>query len=39
MAEVVESGGTLDPDILYRSLPYLIDPEWTMGHDFTVGTR
>jgi len=36
MAEVVESGGTLDPDILYRSLPYLIDPEWTQGHDFTV---
>ena len=36
MAEVVESGGTLEPDILYRSLPYLIDPEWTMGHEFTV---
>ncbi|HEX6582821.1 MAG TPA: SCP2 sterol-binding domain-containing protein [Thermoleophilaceae bacterium] len=36
MAEVVESGGTLEPDILYRSLPYLIDPEWTAGHDFTV---
>ena len=31
MAEVVESGGTLEPDILYRSLPYLIDPEWTIG--------
>src|SRR5215210_1383008 len=37
LAEVVESGGTLDPDILYPSLPYLIDPEWTRGHDFTVG--
>jgi ribonucleoside-diphosphate reductase beta chain len=36
MAEVAEAGGTLDPDILYRSLPYLIDPEWTTGHDFTV---
>ena len=36
MAEVVESGGTLDPDVLYRTLPYLIDPEWTMGHDYTV---
>ena len=36
LAEVVESGGTLDPDILYCSLPYLIDPEWTQGHDFTV---
>ena len=36
MAAVVENGGTLDPDVLYRSLPYLIDPEWTRGHDFTV---
>jgi ribonucleoside-diphosphate reductase beta chain len=36
MAEVVESGGTLEPDILYRSLPYLIDPDWTNGHDFTA---
>jgi ribonucleoside-diphosphate reductase beta chain len=36
MAEVVEAGGTLDPDILYRSLPYLIDPDWTKGHAFTV---
>jgi hypothetical protein len=37
MADVVEAGGTLDPDVLYRSLPYLIDPEWTSGHSFTVG--
>jgi ribonucleoside-diphosphate reductase beta chain len=36
MADVVEAGGTLEPDILYRSLPYLVDPEWTTGHDFTV---
>jgi ribonucleoside-diphosphate reductase beta chain len=36
MADVVEAGGTLDPDILYRSLPYLIDPDWTRGHAFTV---
>jgi ribonucleoside-diphosphate reductase beta chain len=36
MADVVEAGGTLDPDILYRSLPYMVDPEWTTGHDFTV---
>ena len=36
MAEVVESGGTLEPDILYRSLPYLIDRDWTAGHDYTV---
>jgi ribonucleoside-diphosphate reductase beta chain len=36
MAEVVEAGGKLDPDILYLSLPYLIDPDWTTGHAFTV---
>src|SRR4051794_18575798 len=31
MAEVVEAGGTLDPDTLYRSLPYMVEPEWTRG--------
>ena len=36
MADVVEAGGTLDPDILYRSLPYMVEPEWTRGHEFTV---
>jgi ribonucleoside-diphosphate reductase beta chain len=36
LADVVEAGGTLDPDVLYRSLPYLIDPEWTKGHEFVV---
>jgi ribonucleoside-diphosphate reductase beta chain len=36
MAEVVESGGTLEPDILYRTLPYMVDPAWTKGSDFTV---
>ncbi len=36
LADVVEAGGKLDPDVLYRSLPYLIDPEWTKGHNFTV---
>jgi ribonucleoside-diphosphate reductase beta chain len=36
MADVVEAGGTLDPDTLYRTLPYMVDPEWTTGHDFTV---
>ena len=33
MADVVEAGGTLDPDVLYRSLPYLVEPEWTKGHE------
>jgi ribonucleoside-diphosphate reductase beta chain len=34
--EVVANGGRLDPDIMYRSLPYLIDPDWTRGHRFTI---
>ncbi len=34
--EVVEAGGTLDVDALFRSLPYAIDPEWTRGHAFVV---
>src|ERR687895_1235854 len=25
--DVVRSGGSLDPDILYRALPYLVEPE------------
>jgi ribonucleoside-diphosphate reductase beta chain len=36
LGHVVDAGGTLDPDVLYRSLPYLIDPVWTQGHDFLV---
>jgi ribonucleoside-diphosphate reductase beta chain len=36
LAEVVDAGGKLDPDVLYRSLPYLVDPQWTKGHNFTV---
>ena len=36
LAAVVENGGTLDPDLLYRALPYMVDPEWTKGHDFAV---
>ena len=34
--EVVRAGGRLEPDLLYRALPYLIDPEWTKGHRFAV---
>jgi ribonucleoside-diphosphate reductase beta chain len=36
LGDVVRTGGTLDPDVLFRSLPYLVEPEWTSGHDFTV---
>ena len=36
IADVVDAGGKLDPDVLYRSLPYLVDANWTKGHAFTV---
>ena len=36
VTDLVKSGAQVDPDVLYRSLPYLIDPAWTKGHSFTV---
>ncbi len=36
MSDAAGSGSELEPDVLYRSLPYLVDPAWTSGHDFTV---
>ena len=43
MGAVAAGGGDIDPDLLYRSLPYLIDPEWTRGHShllrYEIGGR
>ena len=36
LEDVVRAGGRIDPDVLYRSLPHLIEPEWTKGHRFTL---
>ena len=36
LADVIANGGEIDPDLLYRSLPYLIDPEWTRGHAYLL---
>jgi ribonucleoside-diphosphate reductase beta chain len=36
MGDVARAGGRVDPDLVYRALPYLVDPEWTRGHRFTV---
>jgi putative sterol carrier protein len=36
LAEVIAQGGDVDPDLLYRSLPYLIDPEWTRGYAYLL---
>jgi ribonucleoside-diphosphate reductase beta chain len=30
------AGAPLDADAIFRALPYLVDPEWTRGHRFTV---
>jgi ribonucleoside-diphosphate reductase beta chain len=36
LAEVLRGGADVEPDALYRALEYLIDPEWTRGHKFTI---
>ena len=36
LGDVVKHGGKLEPDVLYRALPYLVEPGWTRGHSFTV---
>ncbi|HEX4718588.1 MAG TPA: SCP2 sterol-binding domain-containing protein [Thermoleophilaceae bacterium] len=36
LAQILSAGAEIDPDLLYRSLEYLIDPAWTKGHRFTV---
>ena len=35
--ELAKLGLPVDADLLYRSLPYAIDPEWTRGHSFRIG--
>jgi ribonucleoside-diphosphate reductase beta chain len=34
--ELARLGQRVDPDLIFRSLPYAIEPEWTRGHRFTV---
>ena len=36
MADALAGGATLDADAVYRSLAYMVDPEWTRGHSFTI---
>ncbi len=35
--ELAKLGLPVEADLLYRSLAYAIDPEWTRGHSFKVG--
>lgn len=34
--ELVRLGLPIDPDLLYRSLAYGLEPEWTRGHRFAI---
>jgi ribonucleoside-diphosphate reductase beta chain len=36
LAEALAAGAELDVDATFRSLPYMVDPEWTRGHAFNV---
>src|SRR2546423_8056534 len=36
LADALAAGAELDADAVYRSLEYLIDPEWTRGHRFVL---
>ncbi len=35
--ELAKAGLPVDADLIYRSLPYAIEPEWTRGHSFRIG--
>jgi ribonucleoside-diphosphate reductase beta chain len=37
LADALRAGAELDTDAVFRSLPYLIEPEWTRGHSFVIG--
>ena len=34
--ELARLGAAVDPDLLFRSLAYAVDPAWTRGHRFAV---
>jgi ribonucleoside-diphosphate reductase beta chain len=36
MRDMTRAGVEPDPDLLYRALPYALDPEWTAGHRFSL---
>jgi hypothetical protein len=39
LAQAVRAGARLEPALVYRALPFAIDPEWTRGHRFTVAQQ
>ncbi len=36
MRDIARAGIDPDPDLVYRAIPYAIDPEWTRGHEFML---
>jgi ribonucleoside-diphosphate reductase beta chain len=36
MRDIARAGVEPDPDLVYRALPYGIDPSWTEGHRFCI---
>jgi ribonucleoside-diphosphate reductase beta chain len=36
LAGKLHLGADAGPELLYRSLPYLVDPEWTRGHSYLL---
>ena len=39
LSEAVKAGARLEPGLVYRALPFAIEPEWTKGHRFTVAQQ
>jgi ribonucleoside-diphosphate reductase beta chain len=36
MREIARAGVSVDPDLVFRAMPYVIEPAWTKGHRFAV---
>jgi hypothetical protein len=39
LADAIRAGARLEPALVYCALPFAIDPEWTLGHSFTIAQR
>jgi hypothetical protein len=39
LADALKAGARLEPGLLYRALPFAIEPEWTRGYSFTVAQQ
>jgi len=39
LADAVEAGARLEPALVFQALPFVVEPEWTCGHRFTVAQQ